>query len=108
MGRRSPRATVLTPSLGRQVDEATCHYLVDLDLPHQAEPHYVHNTDRWVVLASLPFLDAQNSKRTLFRAFWVPGYSEHHNSYAPYVLLANKQLLHESSLAAAATGGSDE
>ena len=67
-----------------------CDYLIDLDLPHQSEEHYLQDAAHWEVLYELPFLDAANSPDRLTRAFFIPGYSRTRNSYAPYVLLRRR------------------
>ena len=67
-----------------------CHYIIDLDLPHQIEPHYVADTNRWEVILSLPFLDSHNSPNSFFRAFNVPGKSDFYNTYARYYLIKSK------------------
>jgi len=76
----------------RYVPVSTCHFLIDLDLPHQSEPHYAADSQHWETLLAVPFLDAHHSPKQLYRALWVPTLSEHYNAYAPYVLLANKAL----------------
>jgi alpha-1,2-mannosyltransferase len=75
-----------------QVDASQCHYMIDLDLPHQSEEHYIDDTDTWETLFEQQFLDAHNSHKALYRALWVPSLSAQHNSFAPYVLLRNKRL----------------
>ena len=66
-----------------------CDYIIDLDLPHQLEPHY-NNSPDWQVLVAWPFLDAENSSSPFYRAFYVPGKSELHNSFGQYCLLKRR------------------
>ena len=69
-----------------------CHYLLDLDLPDQAEPHYLADTDTWELVHQERFLDAGRS-HPIFRAFALPFLvnPSTHLSWNPYVLLKRKQ-----------------
>lgn len=45
-----------------QFDIERCHFLVDLDLGDHAtdrEPNYSRQSDRWITLKSIPFLDSE-------------------------------------------------
>ena len=64
--------------------------MVDLDLPHQAEQRYCTDTEHWTTLAMLPFLDAEHSTSSFYRAFYFPGSSDLYNAYGQYCLLKRK------------------
>ncbi|XP_045153677.1 alpha-1,2-mannosyltransferase ALG9 [Echinops telfairi] len=64
-----PMATRITPTdmndqnleePSRYIDINKCHYLVDLDTSRETprEPNYSSNREKWISLASRPFLDA--------------------------------------------------
>ncbi|KAH3807838.1 alpha-1,2-mannosyltransferase ALG9-like isoform X2 [Dreissena polymorpha] len=76
----------------RYVNVSRCHYLVDLDLPTEAqhEPRYSQDTEDWSVLVSIPFLDAARSHR-VFRAFYIPFISSQYCVYENYNLLKTKR-----------------
>ena len=70
-----------------------CHLLVDLDLKHKVtelEPSFASDEDKWQVLESIEFLDAENSHR-IFRAFYVPFISYRYCAFGDYVLLKNRK-----------------
>lgn len=75
----------------RYVEEETCHYIVDLLLAEQDEEPF--SADRWEVAFERPFLDASRSPNRLLRAFYVPGWSDAVNVFAPYQLLRRRGLL---------------
>lgn len=80
------------------MDPSTCHYLVDLDFPHNPiestyEPRYAVDTDTWDRAFCVPFLDARHSS-LLTRTLYFPLESwEAKNSYGDYCLLRNKRLI---------------
>eukprot|EP00947_MAST-08B_sp_MAST-8B-sp1_P004374 g4374.t1 len=68
----------------RYVALDTCDYVVDLELPGQDEPVLdQQDPDRWKLVASAPFLDAERSHR-LFRAFYVPRLGASKVAYGRY------------------------
>lgn len=55
-------------------DIEKCHYLIDLDVDEvgsELEPNYSSQTQNWVVVKSLPFINARKS-HPFFRAFYIP------------------------------------
>eukprot|EP01119_Soliformovum_irregulare_P000869 TRINITY_DN10637_c0_g1_i1.p1 TRINITY_DN10637_c0_g1~~TRINITY_DN10637_c0_g1_i1.p1 ORF type:complete len:558 (+),score=122.15 TRINITY_DN10637_c0_g1_i1:196-1869(+) len=93
---KGPDATSIIPTgfndlnqqeMDRYVYLSQCHYLVDYEFPDQSEDRYstFHN---WKVIYKSPFLDANSSDR-LSRAFWIPFYSNRHNTYRDYLLMRN-------------------
>ncbi|XP_076130616.1 alpha-1,2-mannosyltransferase ALG9 isoform X1 [Alosa pseudoharengus] len=79
----------------RYVDLKQCHYLVDLALETEAsrEPRYAANKEEWSIIVVKPFLDASRSSK-LFRAFFVPFFSEQHTTYSNYVILKPRRPKH--------------
>lgn len=74
------------PEPSRLVDESKCEYIVDLDLPHQIEPHYYLMSQKWDVLYEEDYLDVEHSPRWT-RIFFIPVLSRKLNTYQPYTLL---------------------
>uniref|UniRef100_A0A8C6VTZ6 Mannosyltransferase n=1 Tax=Nothobranchius furzeri TaxID=105023 RepID=A0A8C6VTZ6_NOTFU len=72
----------------RYVDVKQCHYLVDLETDEETplEPRYSSNKEEWSVIAFKPFLQASRSS-PVFRAFYIPFFSDHHTTYRRYVIL---------------------
>ncbi|BFZ06579.1 hypothetical protein BsWGS_09618 [Bradybaena similaris] len=71
----------------RYVDISRCHYLIDRDAAGwtELEPQYSSSPD-WTVVKQAPFLDVSRSHR-LFRAFYIPFFSNYHCTYTAYNLL---------------------
>ncbi|XP_069676625.1 alpha-1,2-mannosyltransferase ALG9 isoform X1 [Periplaneta americana] len=97
-----PNATSIIPEhmndvnkeeTSRYFDIDRCHFLVDLDMGATTalEPNYTQQTDRWIVIKSIPFLDTERSHK-FFRAFYIPGISSMFCSYAPYNLLQSTKF----------------
>jgi len=82
--------------LGHYVDVKSCHYLVDMDHPLQADPPkqspeiiFARDTKTWERVFCAPFLDASRTP-TLQRLLWLPGKSwRNRASWANYCLLKN-------------------
>lgn len=73
-------------------DVSKCHFLLDLDVGRESElePVYARKRDKWKVVKSLPFLDAEKSS-SLFRSFYIPFLSDKYVRYGNFSLLqANK------------------
>lgn len=70
-----------------------CHFLLDLDLDKETdlEPNYARMKDRWKVLKSYTFLNAEKSHR-FFRAFYVPFLSDKYVQYGNFSLLQSTKL----------------
>ncbi|KAF2898396.1 hypothetical protein ILUMI_07779 [Ignelater luminosus] len=70
-----------------------CHFLLDLDLNKETElePIYSKKTDKWTIVKSLPFLNAEKSS-TVFRAFYVPFLSDMYVKYGNFSLLQTHKL----------------
>ncbi|XP_017768643.1 PREDICTED: alpha-1,2-mannosyltransferase ALG9 [Nicrophorus vespilloides] len=68
-------------------DISKCHFLLDLDLGKETplEPNYSVQ-DRWKVVKSLPFLNAEKSNSFL-RAFYIPFITNKYVQYGNYNLL---------------------
>ncbi|KAK9879809.1 hypothetical protein WA026_006868 [Henosepilachna vigintioctopunctata] len=68
-----------------------CHFLLDLDLGKQTvlEPIYSHMTDRWKIISSYNFLNAEKSN-PFFRAFYIPFLSYRYISFGNFSLLQTK------------------
>jgi alpha-1,2-mannosyltransferase len=77
----------------RYVNISSCHYLVDVDVPDEAEnePRYVQLTKDWQVLITAKFLDNPRSHR-FFRAFFIPFVSRHYVSYVNYNILVSAHV----------------
>ncbi|CAG5130362.1 unnamed protein product [Candidula unifasciata] len=71
----------------RYIDISRCHYLIDRDTENwtQLEPQY-SSSSNWTVVKQAPFLDVTRSHR-LFRAFYIPFFSNYHCTYTAYNLL---------------------
>merc|ERR1712194_840120 len=65
----------------RYVEERECGLLVDLVLKGQSEPE--PDAQFWEPVKCMPFLDVEAS-RLPWRAFYVPGISDRHNTFALY------------------------
>lgn len=65
-----------------------CHFLLDLDLGRETdlEPIYANKRDRWKVVKSVPFLNADKSN-SFFRAFYIPFLSDHYIQFGNFTLL---------------------
>ncbi|XP_071527960.1 alpha-1,2-mannosyltransferase ALG9 [Panulirus ornatus] len=72
----------------RYVPLSSCHFLIDLDREEDTprEPRYSKRNSEWVVLHTVPFMDAARSHR-LLRAFYVPFLTERHCTYIDYTLM---------------------
>ncbi|XP_044266986.1 alpha-1,2-mannosyltransferase ALG9 [Tribolium madens] len=70
-----------------------CHFLLDLDLDKETElePNYAKMKDRWKILKSYRFLNAEKSHR-FFRAFYVPFISEKYVQFGNFSLLQSTKL----------------
>ncbi|XP_022913586.2 alpha-1,2-mannosyltransferase ALG9 [Onthophagus taurus] len=70
-----------------------CHFLIDLDLEKETllEPNYSKKKDYWKVLKVFKFLDAEKSHR-LFRAFYIPYFSEKNVKYGSFLLMQNVKI----------------
>lgn len=71
-----------------------CHFLIDLDLGRETklEPIYAKKRDRWKVVKSVPFLNAEKSN-SFFRAFYIPFLSDKYIQTGNFSLLqVNKQI----------------
>lgn len=78
------------PSLYFDINK--CHFLLDLDVGRETElePIYSRKRDKWKVVKSLPFLDAEKSS-SLFRSFYIPFLTDYYVRYGNFSLLqANK------------------
>eukprot|EP00003_Mantamonas_plastica_P014416 TRINITY_DN2504_c2_g2_i2.p1 TRINITY_DN2504_c2_g2~~TRINITY_DN2504_c2_g2_i2.p1 ORF type:complete len:391 (+),score=117.40 TRINITY_DN2504_c2_g2_i2:154-1173(+) len=75
----------------RYVDASQCHFVVDFDFDGQSEQHF-KDMDGWVVEDSIPFLDASKSHR-IFRAFWVPFFTNWFTTFGEYQILRNTKLV---------------
>ncbi|KAL3282796.1 hypothetical protein HHI36_005962 [Cryptolaemus montrouzieri] len=64
-----------------------CHFLLDLDLGRQTtlEPNYANLTDRWKIISTYSFLNAENSNQ-FFRAFYIPFVSDKYVNYGNFSL----------------------
>eukprot|EP00455_Lapot_gusevi_P029798 TRINITY_DN3193_c0_g2_i5.p1 TRINITY_DN3193_c0_g2~~TRINITY_DN3193_c0_g2_i5.p1 ORF type:complete len:209 (+),score=64.21 TRINITY_DN3193_c0_g2_i5:45-629(+) len=69
----------------RYVHPSTCHFIVDLDLNYQLEPHYADWLD-FLPMYQKSFLDAPSSP-SWSRAFYIPVFSDQYNKFRPYLLL---------------------
>lgn len=65
-----------------------CHFFLDLDLGKETslEPIYSNKRDKWKVIKSLSFLNAELSNK-LFRAFYVPYLTSNNVVYGNFSLL---------------------
>ncbi|KAF5295400.1 hypothetical protein FQA39_LY13061 [Lamprigera yunnana] len=70
-----------------------CHFLLDLDLDKSSElePIYARKTDKWIVIKSLPFLNAEKSN-SIFRAFYIPFLSDQYIRYGNFSLLQASRI----------------
>lgn len=77
------------PRLYFDIDK--CHYLFDLNFGRQSalEPNYANKTDRWNVLLSFLFIDAERSSK-FFRSFYVPFLSSRYTVFGNFTLLQSK------------------
>lgn len=68
-----------------------CHYLADSDRgpPSAPEPAYWRDSSVWEVTAHAPILDADKSHK-IFRAFYVPIFSERNTKFGTLYLLKNR------------------
>jgi len=73
--------------LGRYINPAKCHFIVDLDNGEETErqPRYVGQSV-WSVVEEFDFLDPGSSHK-FFRAFYVPFVSHKYCKFNKYVLL---------------------
>ncbi|KAK7079141.1 mannosyltransferase [Halocaridina rubra] len=92
-----PNGTLLIPEnmndmnleeTSRYVPLSSCHFLIELDSPLESprEPRYSKQSSEWIVLHTVPFMDAVRSHR-LLRAFYVPFLTEQQCQYSNYTLL---------------------
>ncbi|CAH0387165.1 unnamed protein product [Bemisia tabaci] len=93
-GKPKPSAFVNDGNLeepSRYVDPHICHFLVDLDngVDSELEPNYSAHSDDWLIVKSVPFLNAAKSNRIL-RAFYIP-FLWNSNEFGSYNLLASKK-----------------
>lgn len=79
------------PSLYFDINK--CHFLLDLDLGKETElePIYANKKDRWKVIKSYNFLNAEKSNR-YFRAFHIPFLSEKYIAYGNFSLMQSTKL----------------
>lgn len=78
------------PSLYFDINK--CHFLLDLDVGRETElePNYSKQRDKWKVVKSLPFLNAEKSS-SFFRSFYIPFLTDYYVHYGNFSLLqANK------------------
>lgn len=70
-----------------------CHFLFDLDLgkSSELEPNYAAIKKDWIVLKSLPFINAEKSQ-AIYRAFYIPKISNSFVEYGELNLLKRKNL----------------
>ena len=70
-----------------------CHFLLDLDLDRETEmePNFAKMKDRWKVLKSFLFLNAEQSNR-FFRAFYIPYFTDRYVQYGNFSLLQSTKL----------------
>ena len=74
---------------GRYVPIKSCDWLVELELPTDAETPS-RKTKEWRVAARRPFLDAARTPAWA-RALYVPGLAAKHAAYAEYVVLERRK-----------------
>ena len=74
---------------GRYAPVKSCDWLVELELPTDAETPS-RKTKEWRVAARRPFLDAARTPAWA-RALYVPGLSAKHAAYAEYVVLERRK-----------------
>ncbi|RZB84946.1 alpha-1,2-mannosyltransferase ALG9 [Asbolus verrucosus] len=70
-----------------------CHFLLDLDLGKETdlEPIYAKMKDRWKVIKSYKFLNAEKSN-SFFRTFYVPILTDKYVQYGNFSLLQSTKL----------------
>ncbi|XP_018573809.1 alpha-1,2-mannosyltransferase ALG9 [Anoplophora glabripennis] len=70
-----------------------CHFLLDLDLGKETdlEPIYAKRRDKWKIVKSYRFLNAEKSNK-YFRAFFVPFLSDRYVVYGTFSLLQSSKL----------------
>lgn len=75
------------------VNYTDCHFIFDLDLgkSSELEPNYAHMKKDWVILKSLPFVNAEKSQ-SIYRAFYIPKISDRFVEYGKLNLLKRKNL----------------
>ncbi|GAB0092917.1 Mannosyltransferase [Sergentomyia squamirostris] len=73
-----------------------CHFLIDLDVGRYSdlEPNYAERDKEWTVLHTLPFVNAERS-HSLFRAFYIPYFTESYVEFGSMNLLKRKKLKFE-------------
>ncbi|KAF1765546.1 hypothetical protein GCK72_005498 [Caenorhabditis remanei] len=75
--------------VSRYVDLDSCNYVIDVDMSStEFEPNFRNMSDKWMVLASHPFIDVSKSSgfAGLLRAFYIPYFSEKVNKMTTYTL----------------------
>lgn len=75
--------------VSRYVSLDSCNYVIDVDMPAtELEPNFRKMSDKWIVLASQPFIDATRSNgfAGLLRAFYIPYFSDITNKMTTYTL----------------------
>jgi len=66
-----------------------CDYFVDFEPSFQKEPRLSEQKE-WKIKKSVPFLESESS-HPLYRAFYVPYFTERHVKFSPYVLLKRRR-----------------
>lgn len=76
----------------RYVPLTACDLLIDSDYSeeHGRDLPYSKDTQHWSIVGTLPFLDSHRSS-SLFRAFYVPIFSDKYVTYIGYNLLSRKR-----------------
>lgn len=70
-----------------------CHFILDSDLGQETtlEPNYANQKDRWKVVKSYKFLNAEKSHR-FFRAFLIVFMSDKYITFGNFSLLQSTRL----------------
>lgn len=73
-------------------DYDECDFLIDFDEGKYTalEPNYAKRTKDWTILKSLPFL-IQEKSHQVFRAFYIPFFTDNHTTYGNFNLLQRKR-----------------
>ncbi|KYQ88183.1 glycosyltransferase [Tieghemostelium lacteum] len=70
--------------MDRYVNINECNYLVDSDIPNQSEERYSIDSNNWKIISNLKYF--YQSPHPIFRAFYIPFYSNRNQFYDYYVL----------------------
>ncbi|XP_055698736.1 alpha-1,2-mannosyltransferase ALG9 [Phlebotomus papatasi] len=73
-----------------------CHFLIDLDVGRYSdlEPNFLERDKEWSLLKQLPFVNAEES-HNIFRAFYIPYFSDKYVEFGSLNLLKRRKLKFE-------------